>query len=202
MLVEGVGLFRHTIECSSLVAALHEVKQDTASIGLVMLDLDLPDTQGLETLERMRGAAPSAPILVVSAGFEGAIIDGAFERGARGYVPKNSSGATLRMAVRSVLHGELYVPPHILPVFGGNPGHPSATAAPRGPIRLTSRQNEVLLLLAKGYANKEIASTLSLSLSTVRVHVSAILERLGVENRTQAATSPTAQLLLARHSSA
>ncbi|MFT3926474.1 MAG: response regulator transcription factor [Myxococcales bacterium] len=195
-LADATGLFGHILECGSLAHALDTARTERARIGFVILDLGLPDAVGFDALVRLREALPEAPILVVSGGDTPTVIDTAFELGARGYLPKCSSPTALRLAIQSVLGDERYVPPQLLG-HGGAARRPSTPAAsPANLERLTPRQNEVLKLLAKGYANKEIANALDLSLSTVRIHVSAVLERLGVENRTQAAMCSTAQVLL------
>ena len=195
MMIDGGDRFESCIECASLGAAVDEARRAGDELALVLMDLGLPDAGGLETLNQFRAAFPEVPVLVVSGGDDAALIDGAFALGARGYVPKSSSPAALRAAVDTVLRGELYVPPHVLPSRAADPPPPVFCAATS--TRLTRRQQQVLVLIARGLSNKEIAGRLDMSASTVRVHVTAILRALGVENRTQAATSATARVLLA-----
>ncbi|UJR83120.1 LuxR C-terminal-related transcriptional regulator [Sandaracinus amylolyticus] len=198
MMLESTGRFAQCHECASLAAGLDAARTIGPALGLVLLDPGLPDADGLGGLERFLKAVPDVPVVVVSGGDDASFIDAAFARGARGYVPKSSSAPALRAAIDMVLRGELYVPPHVLP---------SRSRAPRAvptdaPVaRLTPRQADVLVLLARGLSNKEIADALQMSASTVRVHVSAILKLLGAENRTQAATSHTAQVLLGANDS-
>lgn len=197
LMAEAMGRFDSVVECASLAAAIAQARALGDALGLVMLDLGLPDAGAMEGLDRFRSAYPGIPVLVVS-GEEGAdLIDDAFAHGARGYVPKNSSSAALRTAIETVLGGELYVPPHVLPSRAQSTRPPLDAAATTG-TRLTPRQSDVLVLLARGLANKEIAQELEMSLSTVRVHIGAIFKLLGVENRTQAATSPITLKLLGR----
>jgi DNA-binding NarL/FixJ family response regulator len=196
MMLSDTGLFDRTIECDSLASALAEASDSARALGLVLLDLGLPDAEGLDALDRIHAAHPDVPILIVSGGDDAAIIDAAFARGARGYVPKSSSGSALRVAVEAVLRGELYVPPHVLPSRAGS-ARPQPLLRTPPSIRLTPRQADVLALLARGLANKEIGEQLAMSPSTVRAHVSAIFKLLGVENRTQAAMSEVACALLA-----
>jgi DNA-binding NarL/FixJ family response regulator len=198
MMIVGTGLFERCVECASLAAALAEARESGDALGLVLLDLGLPDAHGLDALDQFRAAHPDVPIIIVSGGDDAATIDTAFAHGARGYVPKNSSGPALRSAVETVLRGELYVPPHILPsrASGARPPQRPPSSPPGSIAHLTPRQAEVLVLLARGLANKEIGEQLEMSPSTVRAHVSAILKALGVENRTQAAMSETACALL------
>lgn len=192
MILEGMRRFDRTLDCGSLEAALVHARDAGPDLGLIVLDLGLPDTTGLEGLDRLVEGCPSVPVIVVSGGDDKPVIEAALARGARGYVPKNSSAPAFRAAVEAVLRGERYVPPHVL--GAASAGAPRADAAER----LTPRQEDVLLLLAQGLANKEIARELDMSPATVRVHVTALFKALGVENRTQAAISETAQRLLAR----
>ncbi len=196
MLLDDAKRFERCWECGTLARALEQARTMGPSLGLVLLDLGLPDASGIEVLDRMREVCPDVPVIVVSGGDDLDVIDQALARGARGYVPKNSSGPALRVAVETVLAGELYVPPHVLP--SRTPSQPPATPSPGTPsnaMQLTPRQEEVLRLIARGLANKEIADVLGMSASTVRVHVTAVLKTLGVENRTQAALSETARSL-------
>ena len=198
MQIEAMDKFERIVECPSMSKALEQSAENGADVGLVMLDLNLEDAQGPEVVELIRAAVPGAPILVISAEDQPAIISDAIARGAQGYLPKSSSGEALRAAVASVLEGTVYLPPYISPTFDRTFDHGQGEYSAPRVVPLTSRQGEVLIRLAKGLSNKEIAEALKLSLSTVRVHVSAVFDRLDVENRTQAATSPTARFLLAK----
>lgn len=197
MLLDDVRRFDRCFEHDTLAGGIARAREVGDALGLVILDLGLPDASGLGVLDQMMAACPGVPVIVVSGGDDATVIHGAFARGARGYVPKNSSAPAFRAAVETVLSGELYVPPHVLP--GRTPSIPPSgitqrpAAAPS--VQLTPRQEEVLRLLARGLANKEIASELGMSPSTVRVHVTAVLKALGVENRTQAALSDAAKSL-------
>ena len=220
MMLEDTRRFERCWELGTLAEALDRAAELGSDLGLVVLDLGLPDASGIEVLDRMLAASGDAPVLVVTGEDDLSFIAAAFARGARGYVPKNSSGPALRAAVETVLAGELYVPPHVLPSRKvGSPssppppfaskspstppppssGAPASTPPPRPAtpqVPLTARQIDVLRLVAKGLQNKEIADELGMSPSTVRVHVTAVLKALGVENRTQAALSEVARSLI------
>jgi len=162
-----------TGEAESLSEALGLVRVRDEP-GLIVLDLQLGDAIALESLDALRAVCPTAPILVVSVHMAGSVISAALERGANGYVAKRASEAHLRAAIQAVLAGE------------------TVTALPDTPKGdglhlLTRRQWEVLELIHQGQSNKGIANTLDISVTTVQVHVSAILRALGVQNRTQAA---------------
>lgn len=197
LLLNGMGAFEACVALDSLAAARRALSVADSDVGLILLDLGLPDAQGYEALEALRACAPGARIMVCSGGDDADTIRGCFERGADGYLTKNASPETLRAAVEGVLRGERYVPPEILNTAPRTEARAAPRRAPVASAGLTPRQQQVLRGLAAGLANKEIAVELEMSPATVRAHVSAILRALGVENRTQAATSPEALALLA-----
>jgi len=147
---------------------------------LVMLDLGLPDNDGLTLLRTLRSRLPSVAIVVLSASEQPALIHEALSAGAFGYVPKSSSNETLYNALRLVLAGTPYVPPQaLLPVQNDERVGPAD-------VHITPRQRDVLDLLAKGRSNKQIARELGLTPGTVRVHMTAIFKALQASNRTEA----------------
>lgn len=196
MLAENTKLFDDFVECASLTAGVAAARKD--EFALVMLDLHLPDAAGMDAVVHMRQAVGHVPILVVAGSHDKATIDGSFANGANGFLPKNSTPAALQSAIEAVLRGEYYVPPHVIPSLSGGAASGGGAAATDtdDTVKLTHRQRDVLILMARGFANKEIAHELHMSPSTVRVHVTAILRALDVENRTQAATHPTTRQLL------
>jgi DNA-binding NarL/FixJ family response regulator len=192
MLLESMQRFDRIIEAGTLAEALATCDALVGALELIIVDLGLPDAAGLEALDRLNQAYPRIPMLVVSGASCPETVRAALTRGAKGYVPKNASGAVLREAIESALRGEPYVPSDL-----PSPALKGEQAPGAGASRLTRRQEDVLRLLASGLANKEIAVALNMSPATVRVHVTAILKELGVENRTQAAISPEAKRLSA-----
>ncbi len=148
---------------------------------VVLLDMVMPEGDGIEALRRI-GSGPGAPRVIVLTSFakDGRVVD-AMRAGAAGYLLKDAQPAELLAAIRAA-HA------------GGSPLHPDAAAELVGELRrppagpdLTAREREVLELLARGMPNKAIALRLSLSEKTVKAHVSAILRKLDVTDRTQAA---------------
>jgi len=196
MILDDAKRFDGCSECGSLDGALRRVAELGSSLGLVILDLGLVDASGLCVLEQMVEACADVPIIVVSGETDADLIDSAFALGARGFVPKNSSGPALRVAVDSVMQGELYIPPQVLRIRPSSVPPLASAIDVAHSARLTPRQEDVLRLVAKGLANKEIADELGMSPSTVRVHVTALFKTLGVENRTQAALSDAARNLV------
>lgn len=153
-----------------------------AEIDLVLLDLAMPGVRGYSGLLFLRAQYPSVPVAVVSAHEEPSIVRRCLEFGASGFIPKSVDVATIRVAVGEVLGGGIWTPPDLnLDVVDGADAELSARLA-----TLTPQQVRVLMMLSEGLLNKQIAYELGVSEATVKAHVSAVLQKLGVESRTQA----------------
>jgi DNA-binding NarL/FixJ family response regulator len=163
----------------SMVAAL-DASPDT---DLVLLDLTMPGVRGFSGLLFLRSARPSTPVIVVSGNEERAVVRHCMEFGAAGFIPKTNSLDTMRTAIAQVLDGGRWTPPDFDPNLAPN-GESSAMA--RRLASLTPQQIRVLMMLSQGLLNKQIAYELGVSEATVKAHVSAIFQKLGVESRTQA----------------
>ena len=151
-------------------------------VDLVLLDLALPDSAGLATLQAVRDAAPATRTVVLSADDRPEIVLAAIDAGAAGFIPKATESRLLREALATVLRGGVYVPPITLAASPPPPGQP--TSAER--LGLTPRQIDVLRMLVDGRSNKLIGRALDLAPSTVKTHLEAIFQRLQVNSRTQA----------------
>lgn len=173
------------LECGSFTQAEQMVKR-TADVGLVLLDLSMPGMDGLAGLQLMRRQAPDVPVVVVTASEDPRHVRRAMEMGARGYITKTGSSETLLEGLRTVLGGGIYVSPQLTMAMP-EPEQQSTAAAAAVLAQLTPRQVDVLAMLRKGKSNKEIGRELNLAEITVKMHVTAILKALGVQNRTQAA---------------
>jgi len=171
------------MQAHSAAEALQTVKQ-LEDIDLVLLDLKLPDVEGFQGLMKLRKEAPKIPILILSGLEDARLVQMARSYGALGFVNKKASAAEIVTAVREVLAGNM--------AFGS-----AAVLAPAGNLEeldqvsrvigsLTPQQTTVLHLLGEGLLNKQIAYELSISESTVKAHVSAILKKLEVSSRMQA----------------
>jgi DNA-binding NarL/FixJ family response regulator len=152
-------------------------------IDLVLFDLKMPGVQGLSGLVYMRSQYPGVPVVVVSATEEPAVIRRALDLGASGFIPKSSSIEQMQHAVESVLDGDIWWPPGL---DRDAIGDHEATELARQLATLTPQQVRVLMLLREGLLNKQIAYHLGVSEATIKAHVSAILQKLNVESRTQA----------------
>lgn len=148
-------------------------------LRLVLLDLGLPDAHHLQGLAVLRVRAPLARLVVVSASDQPQMVLDAIEAGAAGFIPKTTEFRVMADALDLVLQGGVYLPPSM----GSGPPLP-AHAPPL--LDLTPRQLHVLGLLMAGHSNKSIARQLDLALSTVKTHLEAVFQRLGVNSRTQA----------------
>lgn len=177
-------------EASSLSEAV-ALAADLNIIDAVLLDLVLPDSTGFSGLNFLTEHLPDTPVIVISSVEDPIDINAAFHNGARGYIPKSSSSTVLRHALSLVLSGETFLPSNLAlkiePLHQVNPfrGGPHPTIEQGGPV-LTRRQKQVLDLVAQGRTNKEIARVMGIEEGTVKVHVKAVMDRLGANNRTHA----------------
>ncbi|WP_370376109.1 response regulator [Catenulispora sp. GAS73] len=175
--IEVVGEAADGAQCAELAA---ELKPD-----VILLDLVMPGVDGVGAMELLREAGSTARVLVVTSFTDRRMIIPAIRAGARGYVYKDVDPSALAAAVRSVHAGHVLLEPEVAAALldsGGGNGETGPQAPP-----LTAREREVLVLIAQGRSNREIARALVLAEKTVKTHVSNILMKLGVADRTQAA---------------
>jgi len=148
---------------------------------LVLLDLTMPGAHGFSALLHVRGEHPEVPVVVISSNEHPRVIRRAQQFGAAGFIPKSSPAETIGEAVTAVLDGGAWFPPLTV-----ERSEQDAALAARL-AQLTPQQFRVLLCLADGLLNKQIAHELGLAENTVKVHVTAILKKLECHSRTQAA---------------
>jgi DNA-binding NarL/FixJ family response regulator len=178
------GLFdRSAIGEAGTFEEVTEFLERGADIDLVLLDLRMPGARGFSGLMYLRAQYPSLPIVVVSANDDPAVIRRCMEFGASGFIPKTLGVEALRQAIARVLQGHVWTPPDVDLAPDGD-AKSAATIARLA--TLTPQQVRVLMMLSGGLLNKQIAYELGVSEATVKAHVSAILQKLGVESRTQA----------------
>jgi DNA-binding NarL/FixJ family response regulator len=163
--------------------AAAELLERSSDVDLILLDLAMPGVRGFSGLMFMRAQYPSVPVIVVSATDEPIVIRRCMEFGASGFIPKTLGVEVMRSAIKRVLDGGVWTPPDVdlTAVSDVETGELMARMA-----TLTPQQVRVLMMLSEGLLNKQIAFQLGVSEATVKAHVSAILQKLGVESRTQA----------------
>jgi DNA-binding NarL/FixJ family response regulator len=152
-------------------------------VDLILLDLNMPGVQGFSGLIGLRAQHPDVPVVIVSATEEATVIRRAIEFGASGFIPKSLDVDMIGAAIRAVLAGDSWTPPDI--DLTATEDKETADLVRRLGT-LTPQQVRVLMMLSEGLLNKQIAYELGVSEATVKAHVSAILDKLGVDSRTQA----------------
>jgi DNA-binding NarL/FixJ family response regulator len=152
-------------------------------VDLILLDLSMPGVRGFSGLMYLRAQYPSVPIVVVSANDDPAVIRRCMDLGTSGFIPKTLGIEEMRNAIKRVLEGGVWTPPDV--ELGAGADADTADLLTRL-TSLTPQQVRVLMMLSEGLLNKQIAYELGVSEATVKAHVSAILQKLGVESRTQA----------------
>jgi DNA-binding NarL/FixJ family response regulator len=179
---------------------------DNERPGLILLDLGLPDGDGMDLLVELHAASPDVPIVVLSAKQDGDTARRALDLGAVGFIPKSAPQPVMVSALQLVFAGGIYVPPETLdrratPAAEART-NPAVTVAQimRADLGLTSRQADVAALMMQGKSNKAICRELELAEATVKNHVSAILRALNVTNRTEAVIAIGAFSTRAGHS--
>ena len=175
----GATIIREAGDLASLSKALAADEP----VDLVLLDLAMPGVSGFSGLLYLRSQHPEIPVVVVSASEDRAVMRRCIEVGAAGFIPKSTDMGEMRQAIRMVLDGEIWTPADLDTVL---PPDAVVTDMMRRLSSLTPQQLRVLMMLSQGLLNKQIAFELKVSEATVKAHVSAILQKLGVDSRTQA----------------
>lgn len=169
------------VEEAGDLAGLNAALEADRDCDLVLLDLNMPGVRGFSGLLLLRAQYPDLPVMIISAVEDGTVIRRAFELGAAGYLHKSVGPPEIRRAIETVLAGEMFVPEGAELV-----GDDAQAALMQRLATLTPQQVRVLMMLSDGLMNKQIAYELSISEATVKAHVSAILQKLDVDSRTQA----------------
>jgi len=169
--IDEVGTLQEIIEYLS----------EASAPDLVLLDLKMPGVEGFSGLLYLRAQYPDLPVVVVSATEAPNVIHNSLNVGASGFVPKSTPVEQIRDAIKQVLEGDIWAPDWLGEETEGEGEDIAARMA-----SLTPQQVRVLMMLKEGKLNKQIAYELSVSEATIKAHVSAILQKLNVESRTQA----------------
>lgn len=154
---------------------------------LVLMDVRMPDLDGLAATEVIKRENPTTSVVIVTMYENPDYLFQAVRAGAAGYLLKDATRDEVIDAVRRVLAGESILSPDLAAQVLRRLSKETSRAVPGTPEQLTPRETEVLHLVTQGYTNRAIASDLSISVGTVKVHVEHIIAKLGVSDRTQAA---------------
>jgi len=176
----GMEVIGEAADGVEAVELAHSLQPD-----VILMDMLMPRLNGPEAIVEIRKENPDARVLVLTSFGEEDKVGTAIRAGALGYLLKDSSPDELFHAIRSVYRGNLSLPQHLALKLVHEMGHPKDTAPPE--TALTARELDVLKEIAHGLSNEEIAKKLSIGTTTVRSHVSSLLSKLELSNRTQLA---------------
>jgi DNA-binding NarL/FixJ family response regulator len=180
-------------EADGAAQALEVMQSQT--IDLALVDVRMPEQDGLELLRSMRASWPEVPVIMLSTYENAPYVKRALADGAAGYLLKDATPEDLGQAINVALSGSGNVlsPRVIQNLFDDSEASSNqGSGGRRQEFNLTQRENDILALLAEGKSNREIAQSLYLSEKTVKAHLAAIFRKLGVTNRTQAAMAAVA----------
>lgn len=180
------------METADLDSAL-VLTQEHDDLDLILLDLNMPGMHGLNGLINLRNEAPTIPVVIVSAEQDKQVVLQAITYGAVGFITKSSPRVQMTEAIQQILNGNVYLPPDIIRTqkCGTRRMNDAPSFPPELLQALTRKQLLVLERMTKGESNKQIAYTLEIAETTVKAHVSAILQKLDVDSRTQAVIAAT-----------
>ncbi len=159
-------------------------KASLSKPDVILLDLLMPNMNGIEAATKIRAILPDSKIIIITSSLEESQVIASIKAGASGYLLKDSSPLEIEYAIKKVHEGDTAFPSRITSIMVKELNRPSKP--PSKCLTLTERETEILKLVAKGLSNQEIADQLFLSVWTVRTYVTGILDKLEVENRTQA----------------
>jgi NarL family two-component system response regulator LiaR len=173
--LEVVGEAADGAEALSVVAEKHP--------DVVVMDIAMPGMDGIEATRRLKETSPQSKVLVLTQHDNKEYIFSVLQAGAAGYVLKRAGGAELIAGIRGVYEEGAYLPPRVAREVVSHYVHPPAGEA--GSPHISEREKEVLILIAEGKSNREIAEQLCLSVKTVMVHRGNIMEKLDIHSRTE-----------------
>jgi DNA-binding NarL/FixJ family response regulator len=188
----GVSAYLELIEDIEVIGEAGDGRQALDRIALlepgdnlpdvVLMDLLMPVMDGITATRQIRSRWPAIEVVAITSFAEEAKVRGALEAGAAGYLLKDADADQVARAIRAALAGQMHLDPSVARLLADSVRRPR-----RKGESLTPREREVLMLVAEGASNRQIAQTLVVSERTARTHVSAILAKLGLVSRTQAA---------------
>ena len=182
-LLEFDGSMEIIAEASDGIECLEILK--TVNPDVLLLDINMPLKNGIEVLKELRVSKPDLKILILTVHGEVEYLMKAIDIGANGYIMKDSESSELKRAISEILSGEKYIQPSMIPMLNNKLAKRDIDKDKLN--SLTSREMEVLIQVANGMFNKEIATNLNISERTVKNHISNIFKKIDVSDRTQAA---------------
>ncbi len=184
-IVSQLGEQVEILDAGSFSEAM-DIAGNNPGLDLVLLDLKMPGSNGVDTVKLFHSSYPDIPIVVVSGTDHRNDIEYVMSSGAMGFISKASASKDMLHALRMVLEGSIYLPPQLLHLAGMAGGRDSGRRWRVNKFGMTARQMEVLQHLAQGMSNKDIALAVGLAEGTVKIHVAAIFQALHVNNRNEA----------------
>ena len=186
---EGLKAFFAPTNDFEIVAEAADGLEAVAKAGqfkpdVILLDLIMPNMDGIEAATKIKALLPNSKIIIITSSLEESQVIASIKAGASGYLLKDSSPLEIEESIKKVFAGETAFPSRITSIMIKELNRPKKT--PSKLSSLTEREVDILKLVADGLSNQEIADRLCLSVWTVRTYVTGILEKLGVQNRTQA----------------
>lgn len=192
----GIEIAASVDSGTDCVALVNKINPD-----VVLLDMRMPDLDGLTVLRTLRTQNVSMPIVMLTTSTEESDLVESLRAGAQGYLLKDMEPDALVIALRDIVAGKTVVAPDLAPILAkavkGKSDEPISTKSPFS--ELTPRETEILGLLAEGQSNKAIARNLGISDGTVKLHVKAILRKLNVHSRVEAAVMAVERGLSKQH---
>lgn len=184
--MESIFNTRRIRTATTLGEALHQLRM-RFSPDLVILDLNLPDASGLSGFLKIKEKMPDVPVIVISAITTEGVVQSVISAGAAGFIPKETGRQVFQEAMTDIWNGKTYVPPGYAMPARSKESDRSVETISRKIAHLSQQQTRILGLICEGMPNKLIAYEMQLAEATVKAHITALLRRLGVHNRTQAA---------------
>lgn len=182
-LLEFDGSIKVVAEASNGIECLEKLGYYDPEV--LLLDINMPEKNGIDVLRQMKAEDSKIKVLILTVHNEMEYLTSAVEIGVDGYILKDSESAELKKAIRAVRDGENYIQPNLIPALNR---HLLNRDTDKDKIfSLTNRELEVLVQVANGMFNKEIATNLNISERTVKNHISNIFKKIDVSDRTQAA---------------
>jgi DNA-binding NarL/FixJ family response regulator len=180
--VDDIEVVGEAADGGQALERMAQLEQDARLPDVVLMDLLMPVVDGIDATRQIKARWPDVEVVIMTSFVEEAKVRGALEAGAAGYLLKDADADQVAQAVRATLAGQTHLDPSVARMLA------DSVRSPKRPVaNLTPREREVLTLVADGASNRQIAATLVVSERTARTHVSAILMKLGLVSRTQAA---------------